>query len=464
MLKGTAIAEQTDLQDPDRFAQLRGRAPNRMIGGGCRQAPLGGRCDHGAAKPQQRQAAQPKQCDCEVASLKQPASGAVSVERRLLLNKALRDLLGMRYCHERELAALLESAGLLTRERCNKRQRPLGQGQPNPPAQERLLLCDELAKITCAECCKEDQLADLLGRVHGVVRRVRTILLEVRPLGGDSYEIEIDALKPTVGEAKEQISRVGGTEPDRQLLCRVQVSDDGSNVREHDQEPEELRDDGRELGVGDVLALSHVPSVYRWDEGRSGSELSVGFVRERGAGVQHLLCKHTEEMCACAFARATGQSACSEGSLSPNSGVWEFAFKFRFSHREERHYTMFGLADAEELEGNQADLEGPADGEGSESSLASAPYFDGYGDCTQGNDWPFDRSEKVGFSVNTGSGVMTFYKGHKLVVRADAAGKPVPPLVCTALRSGRPVRVVANAHFPGGGVAMYRGRFPAEEQ
>ena len=155
------------------------------------------------------------------------------------------------------------------------------------------------------------------------------------------------------------------------------VSDDGSNVREHDQEPEELRDDGRELGVGDVLALSHVPSVYRWDEGRSGSGLSVGFVRESGAGVtRHLLCKHTEEMCACAFARATRQSACSEGSLSPNSGVWEFAFKFRSSsHREEFHYAMFGLADAEELEENQADLEGPADGEGSESSLASDLRF-----------------------------------------------------------------------------------------
>ena len=35
-----------------------------------------------------------------------------------------------------------------------------------------------------------------------------------------------------MGEAKEQIERDEGTKPERQLLCRVQVSSDGSNVRD----------------------------------------------------------------------------------------------------------------------------------------------------------------------------------------------------------------------------------------
>ena len=47
-----------------------------------------------------------------------------------------------------------------------------------------------------------------------------------------------------MGEAREQIERDEGTKPDLQLLCRVQLSSDGSNVKEFDQEPEELDDDG----------------------------------------------------------------------------------------------------------------------------------------------------------------------------------------------------------------------------
>ena len=62
--------------------------------------------------------------------------------------------------------------------------------------------------------------------------------MEVRPLSGESFDIKLNAKAPTVGEAKEQIERDEGTKPRSQLLCRVQVSSDGSNVREFDQEPE----------------------------------------------------------------------------------------------------------------------------------------------------------------------------------------------------------------------------------
>ena len=94
---------------------------------------------------------------------------------------------------------------------------------------------------------------------HGLIRRVRTIAVEVRPLSGESFDIKLNAKAPTVGEAKEQIERDEGTKPRSQLLCRVQVSSDGSNVREFDQEPEELKEDGMALEEGDVIAMGVMP-------------------------------------------------------------------------------------------------------------------------------------------------------------------------------------------------------------
>ena len=104
-----------------------------------------------------------------------------------------------------------------------------GSGQP-----QLLLNTDELRKRTGKKYCDESELVSLL-LAHGLIRRVMTIAVEVRPLGGDSFDIRLDAKTPTVGEAKEQIERDEGTESERQLLCRVQVSSDGSNVREFDQ-------------------------------------------------------------------------------------------------------------------------------------------------------------------------------------------------------------------------------------
>ena len=99
---------------------------------------------------------------------------------------------------------------------------------------------------------------------HGLIRRVRTIAVEVRPLSGESFDIKLNAKAPTVGEAKEQIERDEGTKPRSQLLCRVQVSSDGSNVREFDQEPEELKEDGMALEEGDVIAMGVMPAPVQW--------------------------------------------------------------------------------------------------------------------------------------------------------------------------------------------------------
>jgi hypothetical protein len=103
--------------------------------------------------------------------------------------------------------------------------------------------------------CDEAQLLPLL-LAQGLVRRVRTIAVEVRPLGGDSIKIRLDLTKSSVGEAKEEIARVQGTEVNRQELYRVAVREDGAAVREDDAEPELLNDSTLALEEGALVAMA----------------------------------------------------------------------------------------------------------------------------------------------------------------------------------------------------------------
>ena len=91
---------------------------------------------------------------------------------------------------------------------------------------------------------------------HGLVRRVRTIQIEVRPLGGDSLKVTLEASKPTVREAKAEIARSQGTAAACQDLYRVAERSDGLAVREDDVEPEPLDDESMELEDGDVIAMA----------------------------------------------------------------------------------------------------------------------------------------------------------------------------------------------------------------
>ena len=100
--------------------------------------------------------------------------------------------------------------------------------------------------------------SDLLALLvaHGLVRRVRTIQIEVRPLGGDSLKVTLEASKPTVREAKAEIARSQGTAAACQDLYRVAERSDGLAVREDDVEPEPLDDESMALGDGDVIAMA----------------------------------------------------------------------------------------------------------------------------------------------------------------------------------------------------------------
>jgi hypothetical protein len=85
---------------------------------------------------------------------------------------------------------------------------------------------------------------------------VRTIQIEVRPLGGDSLKVTLDAAKPTVGEAKAAIARSQGTDESRQELYKIAERADGLAVREDDAEPEPLEDESMDLEEGDVVAMA----------------------------------------------------------------------------------------------------------------------------------------------------------------------------------------------------------------
>jgi hypothetical protein len=131
----------------------------------------------------------------------------------------------------------------------------------NLPGREQLLLTSPELQTRCGrKFVDETELLPLL-LAHGLIRRVRTILIEVRPLGGDNLMVTLDASKPTVGEAKAAIARSQGTAAGCQELYRVAERADGLAIREDDAEPEPLEDESMVLGDGDVVAMAVKVSV-----------------------------------------------------------------------------------------------------------------------------------------------------------------------------------------------------------
>jgi hypothetical protein len=129
-------------------------------------------------------------------------------------------------------------------------------GADNLSGREQLLITSpELQTRLGLKFVDENELVPLL-LAHGLLRRVRTIQIEVRPLGGDSFKVTLDASKPTVGESKTEIARSQGTDQARQELYRVAERADGIAVREDDAEPELLDDKSMELEDGDVVAMA----------------------------------------------------------------------------------------------------------------------------------------------------------------------------------------------------------------
>jgi hypothetical protein len=143
----------------------------------------------------------------------------------------------------------------MKRARTQEQQDDAG-SEVNQPGRDQLLLSSpELQTRLGRKFVDEAELLPLL-LAHSLVKRVRTIQIHVRPLGGDSFRVALDASKPTVGEAKAEIARSQGTAEGQQELYRVAERADGSAVREEDAEPEPLEDKSMELEDGDVIAMA----------------------------------------------------------------------------------------------------------------------------------------------------------------------------------------------------------------
>jgi hypothetical protein len=132
------------------------------------------------------------------------------------------------------------------------------------PGRDQLLLTSpELQTHFGRKFVDESELLPLLLS-HGLLRRVRTIEVHVRPLGGDSFKITLDASTPTVGEAKVEIARSQGTAEDRQELYKVAERADGKAVREDDAEPALMDDESMLLGDGEIVAMAVKESPLLW--------------------------------------------------------------------------------------------------------------------------------------------------------------------------------------------------------
>jgi hypothetical protein len=132
------------------------------------------------------------------------------------------------------------------------------------PGREQLLLTSpELQTRLGRRFCAEAELVPLL-LAQGLIRRVRTIEIQVRPLGGDSFKVTLEAAKPTVRETKAAIARVQGTAAACQELYKVAERADGLAVREDDAEPELLEDESIVLGDGEMVAMAVKESPLLW--------------------------------------------------------------------------------------------------------------------------------------------------------------------------------------------------------
>jgi hypothetical protein len=133
--------------------------------------------------------------------------------------------------------------------------------QPSAGRPQLLLVKTELQLWLGKKYCNEADLLALL-LTHSIVRRVHTIEVEVRPLGGDSFKVALDARRPLVSEAKAEIARLQGTREGKQELYKVATRADGKAVREDDAEPELLDDEDTELRDGEIVAMAVKEAVF----------------------------------------------------------------------------------------------------------------------------------------------------------------------------------------------------------
>jgi hypothetical protein len=287
--------------------------------------------------------------------------------------------------------------------------------QAQLPGRDQLLLkSPELQSRLGKRYCNESELLPLLLS-HGLVVRVRTIEVFVRPLGGENFKIRLDASKPSVGEAKAEIACVQGTEEARQELYRVAVRADGGVVREDDTEAEPLDEDGMVLGDGEVVAMAvkELPPLV-W---RTFAEDRVALSEEGAVALQ--ICDH--------------HSLTTSGvELTEGKHYWEVELL-----SEEVGGIFIGISkvslDPNGLFMDAAD--GALFGNGKENDDAAGG---------------FKQGDRVGVLLDLGDGSLRFFKNGAQHGPGYAAGSVTGPVVAALHMFIRntSVRLLPNAHQP----------------
>jgi hypothetical protein len=275
--------------------------------------------------------------------------------------------------------------------------------------------------------CDEAQLLPLL-LAQGLVRRVRTIAVEVRPLGGDSFKIRLDNAKPSVGEAKAAIARVQGTEVTRQELYRVAVREDGGAVREDDAEPELLDDESLALEEGALVAMAVKESPLLW---RTFPEETVEL--SEGGTVA------TQTTDVDAYSHVTTGVELTEGM----------------------HYWEVELL-SEEMEGMYVGVTRPnldLGGDYLESDCTDGWFIrlgcgSLYGNGKAGDDvaGPYDQGDRVGVLLDLNNGSLLFFKNGVQHGSGYPAGSVTGPVVAAVelIDKKQAVRLHADVAFPAG--------------
>jgi hypothetical protein len=295
------------------------------------------------------------------------------------------------------------------------------------PGREQLLLtAPELQTRVGRKFVDESELLPLLLS-HGLVRRVRTIEVHVRPLGGDSFEITLDASTPTVGEAKAEITRSQGTAADRQELYKVAERADGLAVREDDAEPEPLDDESMLLGDGEIVAMAVKELPLSWRT-FPADRITLS---EGGAVATHTLVYR--------------QSLTSTGiEITEGKHYWEVELL-----SENVNSIYIGISRP-----NLDPAESYYDRDCTDGWFIGAAYGARWGNGKGGSDGAggYKQGDRVGMLLDLGNGSLRFFKNGVQHGPGYAAGSVTGPVVAAVqmIYKDTSVRLLPNAGAPAG--------------
>jgi hypothetical protein len=350
----------------------------------------------------------------------------------------------------------------LVQSTCKGAKRDRATGAANKAAanaHEQLLLINTVlqSRLGKAQCGAGD-LIELMV-LHGFMRWVRTIDLEIRPLGGDSFKVTIDATRPSVGKVKAEIAQTHGTPEDHQELYKVAIRADGKAVREDDADAEELDDDGMLLRDKEVVAMA-VKEVLVWQTYPDDRVT----LRERGiVATQH--CKKSSG--AVAMHGFTGAWSLTTSGVELTEGryFWEVSLvsydieeiyvgvcKSKLDPRGD--YLDVNCSSGWFLRASKGALcgNGKSDDDSAGEWAPSAVVDLFLSLCPLGTQPPgrCEQGDRIGILVDMDKGTLLFYKNGVQHGPGYPAGSVVGPVVHAVqmFGSGQSVRLLPNAQQP----------------